>query len=274
MKHYFYWLLLLAACGGSSAPPGTQPQGTQRPTTVPQGEPRTMITRPLMATSPQNLLRDPALGGNSGFLDTGTFLAVPALPGAANAAFFATNLQPLTHTFRSASPVGGTAAITELRSPQASDSLTGATIVCSFMGGPGNIHASIWLSAGDADANPVAFAAAERAFSVWLLAGDGTRKVQLQPAASTVTYRGREWIQYSTAGDSQFPFYGWLAIELTDLRLSLQLALPEVTSSALGGPSAGRAAPLVAMTTQDLRLLARVQSAAPRHFPRPDRAPR
>jgi hypothetical protein len=263
----YVWCLLLAiACGKSG--------GTQRPTTAPQTAPRTMITRSLMPTSPQNLLRDPAVGGNEGFLDASTFLGVPAIPGAANAAFFQTQLLPLTHTFQSDSPLGGTAAITELRQPQLLSSQTGATVLCSFMGGPGNFHASVWLSAGDANAQPIPFANAEPALSVWLLAVDGTSKVQLQPAASTVTYGKRQWIQYSTPGDAAFPFYGWLAIELTDLHLSLQLASPEVTSSALGGSSAGLAAPRLAMTAQDHQLLAQVQSIGARRFPRPDRAPR
>ncbi len=182
---------------------------------------RTLTTRPLMPTSPLNLLRDPLVGGDG--TNYGEFRAYFVETG--------TNI-PLTRTFQSVSPVGGAVSVKELRDlPDPAGAKTVRT-TASFLGGAGSFHATIWLSAGDVSTMPVPFASAAPSVTVTLLGSDGSVQSTLT-AAAPVSFGNREWVQFETAADTTFPTGGWLSVVLSDLTVTLQLAAPEVTSSAI-----------------------------------------
>src|SRR5258708_7633766 len=97
---------------------------------------RTLVTRALMPTSPQNLLRDPLIGGEG----TTSY-------GQVRAFFVGGASIPLRRTFQSVSPVGGAVSIEELRDiPRDAGAATTARVMSSFLGGSGDFNASIWVS--------------------------------------------------------------------------------------------------------------------------------
>ena len=185
--------------------------------------PRTLLQRALMPTSPNNLLRDPFIDGD----------AAPAY-GQFSASYLGGGAVPIARTFRSASPVGGAASIAELRDLPDAGAATIVRVAAPFLGGPGQFSGSLWISAGDASATPVPFATAAAAVTVTLTAADRTPLVTLAPsAAGAVSLGGREWVQLVTPASVACPAGGWLVLELADLAYTLQLAAPEVVSSAL-----------------------------------------
>src|SRR5205085_1201212 len=123
------------------------------------------------------------------------------------------------------------------------------------LGGPGAFHASIWVSAGDKSGQPVPFSTASPAVEVALFGTEGT-KVVLAPAKGPLAFGEREWVLFATEGDVALPAGGTFSVELADLALTLQLAAPEVTSSALGGPSTGAQARRLPINDRDRRVLA------------------
>jgi hypothetical protein len=229
--------LLLAACPSPPAPSpdgGTGDAGMMTDAGSPDAGPgdaglppydRQLVQRTLMPTSPLNLLRDPFVGdqGSTGY---GQFRA-----------FFVNGSSlPLTRTFRSVSPVGGAVAVEELRAlpPDAGTSTT-IRVMSSFLGGLGNYQGSIWVSAGDVTAAPVPFAQTGAAIAVKLIDNDGTTQSTLTAGAPR-QFGTREWVQFTSPNPIPMPHGGWLMLTLTDFSLTLQLAAPEVTSSAVAQP--------------------------------------
>jgi hypothetical protein len=204
---------------------------------------RTLLTRPLMPTSPKNLLRDPFIGGD-GDTSYGQFRA-----------FFdnAADDFPLSRTFQSVSPIGGADSIEELRNlPPDAGALGDMRVMSSFHGGAGDFSASLWLSAGDATAAPVPFATASSKISATLIDNSGTQKIVLQ-AGTPQTFGAREWVQLTTHGTALLPAGGWLMVTLTDAHFTLQLAAPEVTTTGLAGQAHARRAVKVPMSADEIQ---------------------
>jgi hypothetical protein len=217
---------------------------------------RQLVTRSLMPTSANNLLRDPLIGGD-GSPTWGQFRA-----------FFEGGVDiPITRTFVSVSPVGGAASIEEVRDLPPAGSATTIAFLGSFLGTSGMVDASIWLSAGDSNANPVAFATASSAIVVSLLANDGSTTSMLIPG-QVQTYGSREWTRYAIAGDVAESAGGWLLVELSDISYTLQLAAPDVTTTELGASAIGRAAPITPATDRDRATLAQARAIDKRSRPR------
>jgi hypothetical protein len=186
-----------------------------------------------MPTSPKNLIRDPLIGGD-GTTSYGQFRAF--LVGGPDL--------PLRRTFRSVSPVGGAASIEELRGlPADAGTSTSLRVMSSFHGGSGAFDAAIWLSPGDLAGAPVSFASVASSITVTLLGSDGVSKATLV-AGPPQQFGGRAWVQFTTASPGAFPTGGWLTVTLTNFKLTLQLAAPEVTTSSLG-PKAHRPSPVI-----------------------------
>jgi hypothetical protein len=226
MKRLALAVLLLAACpaataprladagGGDAEPPDTGPSDAGLPPCN-----RTLVQRTLMPTSPQNLLRDPLIGGEQ--RQFGQFRAF----------FLGGSSLPLTRTFRSVSPVGGAASIEELRDlPTHGGNSKSIRVTSIFAGGAGNCEGKIWLSAGDAGGTPVPFSRASPNLIVVLIDHDGTTQSMLV-AGAPQQFGDREWVLYQTQGAVPMPRGGSLMLTLTDFALTLQLAAPEVTSS-------------------------------------------
>ncbi len=202
---------------------------------------RTLLMRPLMPTSPKNLLRDPFIGGD-GDTSYGQFRG-----------FFdnATSDLALSRTFQSISPIGGADSIEELRNlPPDAGALGDVRVMSSFHGGAGDFSASIWLSAGDATTAPVAFATASSKIFVTLIDNSGTQKIVLQ-AGTPQTFGTREWVQFTTQGTTLLPAGGWLMVTLTDAHFTLQLAAPEVTTTSLAGQAHSKRAVKVPMEADE-----------------------
>jgi hypothetical protein len=107
---------------------------------------------------------------------------------------------------------------------------------------------------------------------VALLGNDGKTKAQLAPPGMPVAIGGREWVRLETSGDVALPQGGWLSVELTNLGLSLELAAPEVTSTALGSPAPSPAPPgahRARFSERDRRALAQAHRAERVEQPRP-----
>jgi hypothetical protein len=186
---------------------------------------RTIVTRNLFPTSPNNLLRDPFTDGD----------AAPAF-GQFSAFYVNGSSITLHRTFHSDSPVGGAASIGELRDLPDAGAATTARVRAPFAGGPGMVSASVWISAGDAANTPVPFAGAASAITVRLVDRAGATLSSLDPGAMPQTFGAREWMQFSTAAPIASATGGWLYIELSDLTRTLEIAAPEVLSSAITAP--------------------------------------
>jgi hypothetical protein len=216
-------LLLVGACHHHH---GTPPADLAPPPDMAAAYPRTMVTGTLQPTSPQNLLLNPLSGGDGSPL-SGEFAAVYDDEG----------LENLTRTFQSVSPVGGSASVEELRGLHPTSSESAIYVLDDFLGGAGKFTAKIWLSLGDAKAQPIPFAQGASSVSVVLVDDDRmSQAVTLAPATTgPVKYGAREWMLFTSTGSVPIPKGGWLEVELTNLELTMQLAAPEVTSTALGG---------------------------------------
>ncbi len=246
------FVLMLGAC--TTSPFGNASNNGKAPTTAANGlgkvPQRTLVQRPLMPTSPQNLLRDPFIGGD-GDQSYGKFLSF----------YDNGNGIPLHRTFQSVSPIGGAVSISELRNLPLPLGASEARIIAAFPGGSGSFHASLWLSAGDGNANPIPFASAS-GIEVALLDGAGTSKVVLS-AQPVVVYGARQWVQFVSTSDSAFPAGGWFSITVTNFSLTWQFAAPEVTTSTLTAqaPSSNSTAP-VTMSNADRTAILQVGSFA------------
>jgi hypothetical protein len=129
------------------------------------------------------------------------------------------------------------------------------------LGGSGAYHASIWISAGDAQGNPVPFASAASAIQVTLDTPNGAASFTLTASANGVkTYGNREWMQFLLTDDAAMPIGGYFTLALTDLTKTLQLAAPEVTSSQLGARVLGKSAMMVPMSADKRRAIAAIRS--------------
>jgi hypothetical protein len=186
--------------------------------------PRTIVMRNLLPTSPNNLLRDPFTDGN----------ATPSF-GQFNAYYVNGSSITLHRSFHSDSPVGGAASIGELRDLPDAGTSTVVRVRAPFAGGPGQFNTSVWISAGDATGAPVAFANVASSIDVRLDDPTGALLTKLTPAAMPQAFGEREWMQFSSSGIA-CPAGGWMYIELTDITRTLQMAAPEVTSSAIATP--------------------------------------
>jgi hypothetical protein len=221
---------------------------------------RQLVTRSLMPTSANNLLRDPLIGGD-GSPSWGQFRA-----------FYEDGDDvAITRTFVSTSPVAGAVSIEELRDYPPAGTATTIAFMGSFLGTTGTVDASIWLSAGDSNADPVAFATASSAITVSLLANDGST-VSTLVASPVQAYGSRQWVRYTTAGDLVEPAGGWLMVELSDLSYSLQLAAPEVLTTELGASPINRTAPVLAVGVRQRAALAQARRIDERQQ-RPRRRP-
>jgi hypothetical protein len=236
MKRAFVALLLFCACPSPNVPTPDSGAGDAgmtdggAPDAGPDDAglppyPRQLITRPLMPTSPLNLLRDPFVGAYGG-TSYGQFRAY--FGGGASL--------PLTRTYQSVSPVGGAASIAELRAlPADAGTATSVRVTSSFLGGLGNYQGSIWVSAGDINAAPVPWSQTGTAITVKLLDNEGMTQATLV-AGTPKQFGAREWVQFTTPNPLPMPHGGWLMLSMTDFTLTLQLAAPEVTSSAVPEP--------------------------------------
>jgi hypothetical protein len=143
----------------------------------------------------------------------------------------------------------------------------------SFHGGTGDFQASIWLSAGDVNAAPVSFASVSSSIQVSILASDGVSKVVLVPSSDSPKQFGtRQWVHFTTPGATAFPRGGWLTVAVTDFKLTLQVAAPEVTSSILGAKSRRPVAGRTLQSDDDRRALtqARLVDQSPPDLPGAD----
>jgi hypothetical protein len=205
-------VLLLAACSSShhATPDMAGPDMA--------GYPRTLITRALMPTPPQNLLRDPLVGAEID-PDFGQFYAFYDNGG---------DLQ-LARTFESQSPVGGAVSIEHV--PLSASAHDVASVMATFPGGGGSFQSSVWMSFADSTGAPKSYADVSATVSVYLFDNEGNGKFSLLPSSEgQVTYGSRSWVKLVTDGAIALPAGGWFDIDIGDSTLDVEVAAPYVTS--------------------------------------------
>jgi hypothetical protein len=223
--------LALAACSSTDA--GSAPDLDLRPL-APLGEDavgpgsaalRTVTTRPLLGTSPRNLLLDPFVTGD---MSWGHFVGVRLPVGAPPRA-----VAPV-RSFVSRSPAGVAAPVATLAAAGARGSIQ---VVAPFPGGSDPFDADVWVSAGNAAGEPVAFETVAHAVHVALLPNDAPATAfPLVPNGAPLMLAGRQWVSLALASPAPLPEGGWFSIAVADPKVSLQVQAPEVTPTSALGP--------------------------------------
>jgi hypothetical protein len=251
--------LLLAAAllgpllGCGSAGSGTSGDAGSRDAPADRGDAgdgaiRTLTTRPLLPTTPNDLLLDPFITSDESW---GHFRAV--IP-ATDPDETVGDCPLLSRQILSASPTGVSAPAI-LVNPAVLSASTGCTsILAPFAGSTEPVHAQIWVSLSDSSGNPVSFPPAAAAGQKTL---DGTLTVALlpnalpsgatlpsfplEPSGPPVTLAGREWGQLALPTAVPIPKGGWFAITLKNPDAALYLAGPQVVPTGSGvGPIRSR----------------------------------
>jgi hypothetical protein len=203
---------------------------------------RTATTRPLLGTSPQNLLLDPFVTADASW---GHFVGVHLPVGASP--------RPVTplRSFVSRSPAGVTVPVAALAAAGAgAPGSTSIQVVAPFPGGSVPFEADVWVSAGNAAGEPVAFDTVAGAVHVALLPNDAPATAfPLVPTGAPRSLGGRQWVSLALASPAPLPEGGWLSIAVADPKVSLQVQAPEVTPALAAG--VGPAPPRRPRTTHD-----------------------
>ncbi len=188
---------------------------------------RTATTRPLLATSTQNLLSDPFVTSDTSL---GHFVYV--VLGPVGGVSYSTYL--LDRSFVSQAPAGIAAPVALLGALiNVSAAAESAQILAPFAGGTAPFDAQIWASAGDASGNPVAFDTGGKGLVVSLLPNDLPSKAYpLTVTGAPVVLAGRSWVKLALASPVPMPQGGWFSIAVEDTTTSFQLQAPEVTPAA------------------------------------------
>src|SRR6185312_3533481 len=183
---------------------------------------RTATTRPLLGTSPRNLLLDPFVTGDGSW---GHFVGVHLPIGAPPRA-----VTPL-RSFVSRSPAGVAVPVAALAAAGAGvHGSTSIQLVAPFPGGSDPFDADVWVSAGDAAGDPVAFDGVAKAVHVALLPNDAPATAfSLVATGTRLLLDGREWVSLALSSPAPLPEGGWFSIAVTDPKVSLQVQAPEVT---------------------------------------------
>lgn len=211
--------LAIAGCGSSAKPeqPNELPPVQTPPDPSPQPAVRTIIHRPLLSGSPQNLLldigfRDSGWGHFTTFYDSGSALA------------------QVTSRILSLAPASVTAPVGVFRDPSGSDEKSrGMISVCSFLGGKGPFVARVWVSRSNAAGEPIELEDDPLGFRAALTTGgypegkayDLTRKDQK-------TLGNRTWILFESKVEADLPSTAFFNLKLGRKGGGYMVTAPEV----------------------------------------------
>ena len=221
-----------------------------------------LTTRPLLGTSPQNLLLDP-LVTTDGSLEH--FISLVVLGGGS----YQEN-QPL-RAFQSLSPAGVALPVSDVARPAAiQPGATRLEIVAPMPGSASPLEASVWVSAGDSDKKAVAFSTAASDFVVALLPNDKpTKTYPLAVSGKPVELGGRSWVKFALPAAVSMPEGGWFSMTTTSVKWTYQVQAPEVVTST-GNDAKPAGEPLVvARDPAEATVLSAYTEIARRHPPRP-----
>ena len=113
--------------------------------------------------------------------------------------------------------------------------------------------ASLYVSAGDASGQPVAYASEAAGLAVAVYPPAATSKLVLElDSKATVQLGGREWVRLAFAAPCEVQEGGWFEVDVLDLSTSWLLALPEVVvTDGSSSPSPGSGVKRVPITEAD-----------------------
>ena len=212
--------ILASGCGSSEEPqqPAQAPVFTPPETTTPKAV-RTIVQRPLLAGSPQNLLldiafREPGWGHFTTFFDMGSSQATVA------------------GKTLSLSPASVSAPVGIFRDPVATDEKSkGMVSVASFLGGSGPFVARVWVSRSTAAGEPSELLDDPSVFRAALTTGgypegkayDLTRKDEK-------VIGSRTWVLFETRVDATLPSTAFFNLRFGRKGGAFMVQAPEVVA--------------------------------------------
>lgn len=216
--------------------------------------------RPLLGTSPQNLLLDPLVTTD---MSLEHFVGIVVLGGQSYIAYQA------PRAIVSQSPAGVALPVASVDT--VADAQPGATrlqIVSPLPGSASPLEASVWVSAGDATKAPAPFSGAAADLVVSLFPNDKpTKSYPLAVSGKPVELGGRSWVKFTLPAAVSMPEGGWFSMTTTSAKWTYELQAPEVVTSA---PHAdAKSKPVVApRDPADAVALSAYADIARRHQPR------
>ncbi len=246
---------LATACGKSSGGPPDS------------GPPRSLVTRPLLATPAQNLVFDAFLTSDASW---GHFIAVHPTAKCGTP----------VRQFMSRSPAGVAGPVVTLST--VSGETACSQILAPFPGmESGAASAQIWVSLSDASGAAVPFptdiGALDGYVSIEIIANDVTHgsptQVYVFDTVTVTSIAGRDWGQVSLSVPVSVPQGGWFSIRLAKDGESVYLSAPQLVPTEVASPAKPRGR---ARTPDDDAAIAAYERAAlTSPHPRPlHRAPR
>ncbi len=217
-------LALAVGCGSSSEP--EQPKNDLPTQPAPQPEPtpasRTLINRPLLSASPQNLLLDIRFG-EAGWGHFTSFYDG-----------FSAQLTPTSRTF-SLSPASVTAPIGMFKDSAATDEKSkGLNSICSFLGGKGPFVARVWASRSNIAGAPIEFADDPAVFRASITTGGYPEgKAYDLPRKEEKILGDRTWVLYEGRVEAELPSTAFLNLKMGRKGGQFMVQAPEVIAEAL-----------------------------------------
>ncbi len=230
MKNLAFTLLTLAlvGCGSSVKPeqPNELPPVQTPPDPTPQPAVRTIIHRPLLSGSPQNLLldvgfRDSGWGHFTTFFDSGSAMA------------------QVTSRTLSLAPASVTAPVGVFKDPSGDDVKSrGMISVCSFLGGKGPFVARVWVSRSNAAGDPIDLEEDPLVFRAALTTGGYPEGKAYDLARKDQKTLGkRTWILFESRVDAELPSTAFFNLKLGRKGGGYMVTAPEVIAVSLLPPA-------------------------------------
>jgi hypothetical protein len=218
--------LALIGCGSSSEPKLPENNQPTEPGPQPKPEPaaRTLINRPLLMTSPQNLLldigfRDAGWGHFTSFYDN-----------------FSAQVSVTSRTF-SVSPASVTAPIGIFKDTAATDEKSkGIVSLCSFLGGKGPFVARVWVSRSNVAGDPLELEEDATVFRAALTTGGYPEGKAYDLARKDVkVLGGRQWVLFEGRVEGELPSTAFFNLKFGKRGGGYMVQAPEVIAEPLMG---------------------------------------
>jgi hypothetical protein len=217
-------IALLAGCGSSSEPEQPKNNTPSDPGPQPQPTPaaRTLVMRPLLAASPQNLLLDIAFR-ESGWSHFTSFFDN-----------FASQLSPSSRTF-SLSPASVTAPVGIFKDPNADDVKSrGMNSIASFLGGKGPFVARVWASRSNIAGEPIELENDPAVFRTSITTGGYPEGKAYDLARKEEKVLGaRTWVLFEGRIEAELPSTAFFNLKFGRRGGAFMVTAPEVIAEAL-----------------------------------------
>ncbi len=219
--------------------------------------------RPLLGTSPQNLLLDPLVTTDQSLEH---FVGIVVLAGQSYIAYQAPRAIVSQSPAGVALPVASVDILANVGS-----GVSRLQIVSPLPGSASPLEASVWVSAGDATKAPAPFSGAASDLIVSLFPNDKpTKSYPLAISGKPVELGGRSWVKFTLPAAVSMPEGGWFSMTTLSAKWTYQLQAPEVVTSAQHADAKSKPAPVVIeRDPADAVALSAYADIARRHRPPP-----